>query len=327
MHDRPLHEFLLGDPDRAHIVEWLDDEVERLESTRRKNVTMRLRTEEQFQSTLHELAAGTLLRQSGYSADYDPEIDGLTPDWYVARGPGRVPFVVEVVTRTNPHSAERRKWSQLKGRLEKLSAPWAIGVRLPLPRAPAESAQKQIVRSVSAWLAEDTVAERQERTINGCQLVIVGRSPFKDGLYFGTPSPEAGSVDHDELIDRIRDKGSKYRALCEKHDLPLVVVIASDMLNGHSADGFELVLSARQHVHEAWFDVNSIGLILDVTSPMSPPPERRDPFGSVVSLVLLMEASVQRIRWTPFENPVATRPLNSSHFATAPMRYVNRGPA
>lgn len=54
------------------------------------------------ESTFNELAVGYLLiKELGYKAEYEKEVEGLTPDWYVHSTGTIRSFCVEILTREN----------------------------------------------------------------------------------------------------------------------------------------------------------------------------------------------------------------------------------
>ena len=53
--------------------------------------------EQQFLHSFRELLAGVFVARQGYEPQYEPEIDGLTPDWHFTPGDGRPSFIADVL--------------------------------------------------------------------------------------------------------------------------------------------------------------------------------------------------------------------------------------
>lgn len=60
-------------------------------------LVQRLRSKDNFQTTYNEVIVGYLLSRMGFQIEYEKEIDGRTPDWYLNDNDGNV-FVVEVIS-------------------------------------------------------------------------------------------------------------------------------------------------------------------------------------------------------------------------------------
>ena len=81
---------------RNEIEHW----VAGLPSTAQSKLTPRLRAEEHFEHTYHELAVGHMLSQLGYQPEYEKTICGVTPDWYVPSREEVPAFILDVFTAT-----------------------------------------------------------------------------------------------------------------------------------------------------------------------------------------------------------------------------------
>ena len=86
------------------------------------------------ESTLNELAVGYLfIKELGYEADYEKDIEGRTPDWYVHSKSGIPAFIIEVWTRMLPEKTAQGLGNALKEHL-----PFSLWVKPSLDRKIAE---------------------------------------------------------------------------------------------------------------------------------------------------------------------------------------------
>jgi len=67
-----------------HKREEIEEMLSRLSANDREQITSRLMNDKEFESTYNELVVGFWLNSLGYHVEYEKNIQGLTPDWYVS---------------------------------------------------------------------------------------------------------------------------------------------------------------------------------------------------------------------------------------------------
>jgi hypothetical protein len=234
----PLYDFWTADEfsaDRDTIERWVD----LLPPEARKRVIPKLRTSEQFTQVYNELAVGESLRQMGHAAEYEVEIDGLTPDWTVRPRGDDPGFILEVVASEAPEERSRHdeRWDAFRRRLEVVRADAILSVQPPLydggetPVPPPEGPrQKQIVRYVEQWLKSDPPAG-EGYAIDGIVIRFLGWRAGGGGVASGMLCLPFW-VDGGPLRDAIKEKASKYRSISETTRLPFVVCVVPTFGSG-----------------------------------------------------------------------------------------------
>ncbi|MFC7482928.1 hypothetical protein ACFQX7_27110 [Luedemannella flava] len=77
---------------------WYDEQFAHLPAPQADELVRRLWQDEHFWPVTFELAAGAAIRSAGYTARYEKDYDGLTPDWSALTPEGELAFFVEVHT-------------------------------------------------------------------------------------------------------------------------------------------------------------------------------------------------------------------------------------
>ena len=99
IHRRPPAYFIATDaelrPTREEIEQWVQD----LPPHSQKILIPRLQSSENFRQTYHELVVGGLLKERGLRIEYERDIDGKTPDWYVSTNDGAQSLIVDGLTK------------------------------------------------------------------------------------------------------------------------------------------------------------------------------------------------------------------------------------
>lgn len=312
--DRTAQQLLVEDPDRQSFRRWLQEQADELSPSEASQVVARLRDENNYLQALHELCAAAVLRRSGLTVAYErPIAEGLTPDWLCFDNAGDLVLVAEVVTRTNIHHDKRRRWVQLKSRASELPLDRAVSTRLsPATRAasevlaPDDGEQKAIIKALGEWLRTPPTPGED---LDFGPYIFRYMGPSHSGcLFLTTPSPEAGTVDHRPLVKSIRKKISRYGRACDQRGVPLMVVIASDLLNGHSVDGLKSELGFAPPSFTAIFDGDEDGVFLDETVSMADGTVE-NPFDDRLSAIGYLEAPLGRVEFELVANPRAKQIL------------------
>ena len=226
------YQFLTSDecqPYRDRVEEWVESLVS---PKRRKGIIQRLRSPRFFHDAYNELGVGDSLRRLGYSVEYEADIQGLTPDWFVHGGQSRSRFIVEVLTSNPPENRERcdAGWDRLAKRLEELPGDALVMLEPrvePLDDDPAppptEEQQKEVVRKVRDWLEADH-HEYEELETEQCVVIFFDRTKPRRHV-----SCSVGGVpfiiDAAPLRKAVIEKARKYQDVVQTLTIPFVVCI------------------------------------------------------------------------------------------------------
>lgn len=292
--------------DRAVIEEW----VEQVPPERRPRVISNLRSPDQFTQTYNELAVGDSLRRAEWVVEYEPEIEGLRPDW-LARPRGRAPgFILEVLSSMPP--AERRRhdegWDVLRRRLEAIPSSALLYIQPPfydgsdepiLP--PAGPRQKEIARNVTQWLKTNP-PDGEGYEIDGITIRFLGRNPRENSVDCGVGCLPFW-VESDPLRDAIKEKAGKYRELSQSLGLPFVVCALPDFGSGR---GLRELVDAVLGVERCRLVENREGRPCEEVYRANEGLFARYP---TLSAVTLGDLQKHRVTHTVLHNPSATFPL------------------
>lgn len=218
---------------------WYDEQLALLPSTQADALAGRLWLDEHFWPVTFELAAGAAIRAAGYTAVYEQNHDGLTPDWTAVTPQGAPLFIVEV--HTDQPSKETfgriRGWKALEQRIAKIP----VGVVLALtgtghgkvePTPPPAGTAKRIAQDLRARLLGSPGAAVIRS--HGYTFVVLAdrfgyQLPSPNGLHaqFAAPSGVAGPVHASRLAEAVDAKVRRYAKLADSHNVPLVVAVGA----------------------------------------------------------------------------------------------------
>ncbi|MBQ0896257.1 hypothetical protein KBX37_24720 [Micromonospora sp. U56] len=216
--------------------QWYEEQLALLPQTQADELAGKLWLDRHFWPVTFELAAGAAIRRAGYTAVYERDHDGLTPDWTAVNPDGTAAFILEVHTDQPPtRTFERiRGWKALEQRIATIP----VGVVLRLhdrrpvaPEPPDAGTAKKIVRELRARLLDSpgtAVIQAHGYTFT----VVAGRfGPIASdrGLraQFASPSAVAGPVEASRLARAADAKVSRYAAIAERYEVPLVVAVGA----------------------------------------------------------------------------------------------------
>ena len=308
-------------PLRSRIESW----VGQLSLDQQEKVIPRLRDGAQFQQTHNELAVGDSLRRSGCEIDYEPEMDGLTPDWLVRRPDIDFQFVVEVVS-SNPSEARRRcekEWADLRLRIEALPGCACLMMRLPLatcnemPPPPDVAGRRQIVREIKMWL--DSGPEPGARQVyEGIEFTFVGPLATRPGVSCGISSTPFW-VTTEPLADAVKEKAKKYKGVVTARQLPFVVCVVPDFGTGRGIDELRDAVLGKQKCR--------VRIRPGTEDVIDHYRERDGLFGRYPSLsaVMMTEWQTHGFAQTLLLNPCAASPLPNSAIPDALVEEYGEG--
>jgi hypothetical protein len=311
-HERPrLYHLWVNDEAqllRDNIERWVDG----LSPEARQRVIPRLRAPEQYLQTWNELAVGDSFRRMGHQAEYEKELQGLTPDWFVTTAVAGM-FITEVVSSMPPVERQRcdAGWDALGRRVESLRGNVDLAITPPVDHdrfayfdPPTAQRQKQIVREVGRWLAVGP-PDGAVMTIDEIEITLLSR---RAGLHhvacgIGT-SPYI--VDGEPLKVAVQEKASKYKDVSTALKLPFVVCVVLDFSSGRDLRDLEdAVLGAERC--RLWLGAN--GARRPQYSRASNGLFARYP---TLSAVTLAQWHPGRMQHQVIVNPNAAHPLNAN---------------
>ena len=154
---------------------------------------------------------GHALKQLGYELEYERQIAGITPDWYIAAKSDVPAFVVEVFTANPPEDriAELKKWDYLYGRLQQIPVGVVLRIRThPASAAPDQRGSKVITSALEQWLIPEKPRVGEHVSLNGITFEVVSKGAnYEHVLCFGGGgSANTFWVDTSSLRENIRQK-------------------------------------------------------------------------------------------------------------------------
>ncbi|GAA3302597.1 hypothetical protein Dvina_51345 [Dactylosporangium vinaceum] len=249
---RQLTYDIAVDADFAHWRTWYDEQFALLPPTLGDALARRLWLDEHFFPVTFELAAGAAIRASGYTAVYEQDHGGLTPDWTALTPDGQVAFLLEVHTDqpTKETFGRIRGWQALERRIAEIPVGVVLilqGSRHVALRPPDSGTAKKIARELrSRLLGSPGIARIHSHgyTFN-VMANRFGPLASAKGLYaqFAAPSGVAGPVDTSRLTRAVEEKVSKYAALADRYDVPLVVAAGAHRFTSVDLDDLDAVLN------------------------------------------------------------------------------------
>lgn len=292
---------------RLEVEKWVSDlPVETQEKVAKK-------LQSAFFQTYHELAAGNILQQLGYEAEYEKPINGLTPDWYV-RPEGETPsFIVEVFTanRSEEDVKQDKKVNDLLARLNQIPIGVALNIHLDYDEVQLSQKQnKDIAKKVKDWLLNNRPDIGAQLDLNGIAFELILRNDAFKRVQTISPGG-AFWVNSKILRDKFEKKIDKYKKFADERNIPIVVVSVADPLTGYDYEDFEEAL--LQHTtYEVTYN-KSTGEELG-----QKPKLKKDGLcftnKELSAALWLWESSSTHWEFKTIHNPIATNPLPLSLF-------------
>lgn len=214
----------------------------------------RIWLDEHFWTVNFEFAAGAGLRAAGLDVFYEKTWDGVTPDWTVLSESGKPSAFVEVHTDNPPRGtfAQMRAWHGLVERIKKIPVPVVLQLaRTPGSNTPPDAGTaKRIAQDLHTQIVKNPEASVFHSS--GYTFLVAGDprrggqrmiSPLGMHAAFDPPSSRAGAVSAKELMERIEDKGRKYRELALAHSAPLIIAVGAHRFTGLTLEHVDDVLT------------------------------------------------------------------------------------
>jgi hypothetical protein len=234
---------IVTDPKRSEQRRWLSDALADLPADQAAKLLGRLETNRSFQATYNELAVTVLLRESGLTVQYEPELPWqgkvLTPDIGLRGNDGGLAVIVEVSTkfRTAEQRSHEVEWNQLRSRVSRIPRPLGLAVRQLLPGSarPPDSGQSIRIEAVlRGWLLRASTTVGSVCDAEGYLFEAVGQLP---GMRAAVAAPTGTDWYNTDMVRKaINVKVHRYVEAADSLGLLLVVVLAAEPAMPLSAD-------------------------------------------------------------------------------------------
>ena len=251
-YQRPVLYSIAVDKEKENLRLEIEDWVRDLPQAAKDKVIPRLRSPNNLQQAYNELAVGHTLKQLGYELEYERQIAGITPDWYIDAKSDVPAFVVEVFTANPPEDriAELKKWAYLYGRLKQIPVGVVLRIRThPASAAPDQRGSKAITSDLEQWLFSEKPGVGEHVSLNGITFEVVSKGANHEHVlcFGGSGSANTFWVDTNSLRENIRRKVKKYSVLGEQ-GIPLVVGVVADFYTGLSREDFDDALLGNEAI-------------------------------------------------------------------------------
>jgi hypothetical protein len=298
-------------PQYAELRAWINDQVDGFDRMAVGELLSRLGDPARHTQVVAELATGAAMRTHGYSVQFNPTIDDLTPDLIVTDDEGHR-LMAEVWTRGLAEDAVSRnkQWAGLAQRIRKVPAPVALAASAAQPggAAPPDARmRKRMEAELRRWLIEPRRVGASYRC-DDLIFRVVGTTTT--GYAELLPIREAAATDRKDVVEAIERKVKKYRRLADRHDMPFIVVLSADDGTGLTADHVDSILEGNNTV--------TMNIPIDAVGPidsgpielrMTDAPPRFDPALSAVAwLDVNNGADAQLVAW---DLPTAARTVQT----------------
>ena len=236
--DRPEYWELAASSDRAAQRMWLNAALGRMGPDARQHLFENICDSGRFVPTYNEAAVASILLDAFVKVEYEPTLNGQTPDLVVRSDDGAVQLIVEVANRLLPEAADAKakRWEQLRGRLQRWAAPWLVrGIRVEGPNdAPTADVIRPMATLLGRWLSRADAAQWDECRVGDFGFVIMQRLPGSHADLL-IPHSELWYTS-DRLVPIVTEKVNTYASLCADLGVPLVVVVAADPRSSVTVD-------------------------------------------------------------------------------------------
>lgn len=198
---------------------------------------------ENISQTVNEIRVGFYLISAGYKIEHEKKIDNLTPDWFVTAKDNKN-FIVEVFTKTV--SDKNKIEDEYLTDIRTLSKNIPIGVWLCIkPRARnkeiawSDDLIVKIVSDLEDWL-KSTPPLRSKKEIEELEFELWAYSEKINYVCYAITN-NAFVVNPIPVKNNIESKVEKYKDICNKNNLPLVVACLPSFSTAIGKEEFEYI--------------------------------------------------------------------------------------
>jgi len=319
---RPSYYYFVTSPHyqtmRDEIESWVGELVaDGLTEDAFRKLRGDLTSRENWQQAYHELVIGSLLRRRGCQVEYSKPVCGMTPDWYVHPRGGGPALVVEVFTQnaSKATAAVQAQTCELLGRLKLIQADFGLHVYFSPAADPSPPANKRTAREISDWLETDP-AVGARMTLAGVDFEVLAKGCGWRSVEI-CAGGNAEYVDIERLRHNIEDKMGKYKCICRKSGVALVVAVVADPSSGISFRSFLNALLGREAVVIRYEKATGKTVAVEQKRASDGVAASADP---VLSAVLWADGSPGAWGLTAIYNPNALYPLPPGALGPEPDR-------
>ncbi len=278
-----------------------------------------------FYEILNELIIGRILADHGWQLQYEPRLDGQTPDWLITNNQGEK-VILDVFTSRTP--VYMGKQFVLIEMLDRLFLETNHNAIIHVEIKDFFRAKEQIsefASEIQKWLNSspqiNDVCTFKEFTAT---LLHINREAALPRIYLLVPTNTSKRNDLRDLPDKIIDKANKYEKISRERNIPFAVAIAFDrmLIDEHTAQGIICTsgysyLETHHSVDESGdytkknFVPNGRGGLMELEERYDEGVFRKDYLSGVITFWF---HSRQFTRPIVFRNPKAAIPLSNNLF-------------
>lgn len=308
---RPPLRVVATDPKLQPMRDQIESWVKNLSEEQQKKVIQNLRSTENFLHTYHELVVGSLLKDFEFLPEYEKDLNGQTPDWYVSTEENDPPFIVEVFTSnvSDTQRGDELQTRDLQGRLRQI--PLDFGLHISLNDEIVELTprlNKKIANDIRKWLIQNNPSVEVELNLEELTAKVISRDRGYTGVQYAGFSKGFG-VNPKPLRKNIEDKVAKYKMLIASIKMPLVIAVVADFLTGFGSDELKDVLFG-QEVFNVTFNKKTMEHVNQTVSQKNNGLFLEKPLLSAA--IWIWQEYFSEWKMKTFVNPIAQNPLSES---------------
>jgi hypothetical protein len=177
---------------------------------------------------INEIIIGSYIISYGFSADYEPEIGGKTPDW-VIETPSNQKIIIDVFTSNTPvfMQSQSEVVSKLNETVKKFPSYTILWGEITDAYAALKNIE-QVTEDILCWL-ESAPKLNDCFSSNGISLLL-RRYNNKPLTLLSMRINERKRNDFRDLPDKIIEKANRYEKISAELKIPFVVAIAFDRM-------------------------------------------------------------------------------------------------
>jgi hypothetical protein len=258
-HRKPLPYLIATDVECRTLRIEVEALVADLPALSQADMVPKLRSEENFWQTYHELVVGSFLKKRGLQIEYHKEIASLTPDWFVSTSDGAESIVVEVFTKniSSPEAQQDRQLADLRWRLADIRIDAELKISFKGTNRHFDSRRnKQIAVRLKQWLEGGDSQTGARLCVEALEFQVINRNRGFSKIQWIGFSESSGVIPL-SLRKNLRDKAKKYGRLAFDNRLPLVLAVVAASGTGYDLEEFENILLGHS-VYDVANDARSV---------------------------------------------------------------------
>lgn len=219
----------------------IDEFFENLPQNSQSRLRKKRNDFENISQVVNEIKVGIYLTKEGYKIEHEKKIDSLTPDWFVTTKNNKN-FIVEVFTKTVRDNDKIE--NEYLTDIITLSKNISIGAGLCIrPQKNNKNIKwsndliRKIIFELEQWL-KSSPSPNETIEIEEVEFELLNYSKKFNYVYYLITN-EAFFVNSLPVKKLIENKVEKYRDICNKNNLPLVVACLPSFTTGIEKEEFE----------------------------------------------------------------------------------------